>query len=198
VVATLDRAEADAESLLGLSPRAAAVVAWAGAWVTGGLVCWLAPDGARFVRHHARHALWVTGGVTALAVTLWLLSILSAFLITPTTFAVVSWLATGAWVAVLPFWAWGLFRAVRGDTLRMPGVTRRIESASEVVLPAPPPVAPTMATHLHPAADAAPPYAPGPKPDAFDSRVVASPADSARSARLGAPPAQREGGDEQG
>ena len=120
-------AEADAESLLGLSPRAAAAVAWGGAWVTGGLVWWLAPEGARFVRHHARHALWVTGGVTALALTLWLLSILVAFLVTPTAFAVVSWLATGAWVAVLPFWAWGLFRAVRGETLRMPGVTRRIE-----------------------------------------------------------------------
>jgi len=120
-------AERDAESLLGLSPRAAAAVAWGGAWVTGGLVFWLAPAGARFVRHHARHALWVTGGVTALAVTLWLLSILAAFLITPTAFAVVSWLATGAWVAVLPFWSWGLFRAVRGETVRMPGVTRRIE-----------------------------------------------------------------------
>jgi uncharacterized membrane protein len=166
VVATLDRAEADAESLLGLSPRAAAIVAWGGAWVTGGLVWWLAPEGARFVRHHARHALWVTGSVTALAVTLWILSILSAFLITPTTFAVVSWLATGAWVAVLPFWAWGLFRAVRGETLRMPGVTRRIEPASEVVLSAPPAVDATTAAHVDIAADApAPPYAPGPKPD---------------------------------
>ena len=45
---------------------------WGGAWVTGALVCWLAPDGARFVRHHARHVLWVTGGVTALAVGLWI------------------------------------------------------------------------------------------------------------------------------
>ena len=129
MVATLAGADAatDAESLLGLSPRSAAVLAWAGAWVTGGLVVWLAPAGARFVRHHARHALWVTGAVTALALALWLISILMAFLVTPTAFAVVSWLATGAWVAVLPFWLWGLVRALRGDTLRMPGVTRRIE-----------------------------------------------------------------------
>jgi hypothetical protein len=28
---------------------------------------------------------------------------------------------------VLPFWLWGLIRALRGETLRMPGVTRRIE-----------------------------------------------------------------------
>jgi len=146
-------AERDAESLLGLSPQAAAVVAWGGAWVTGGLVYWLAPAGAGFVRHHARHALWVTGGVTALAVTLWLLSILAAFLITPTAFAVVSWLATGAWVAVLPFWAWGLFRAIRGETVRMPGVTRRIEPQ-----PAPVPVAdaPTAAA-VEAAAAAEPP-----------------------------------------
>ena len=65
--------------------------------------------------------------MTALALALWLISILMAFLVTPTAFAVVSWLATGAWVAVLPFWLWGLVRALRGDTLRMPGVTRRIE-----------------------------------------------------------------------
>jgi len=32
----------DAESLLGLSPRTAAALAWGGAWVTGGLVCVLA------------------------------------------------------------------------------------------------------------------------------------------------------------
>ena len=138
MVATLAAAEADGESLLGLSPRAAAVLAWGGAWVTGGLVCWLAPQGARFVRHHARHALWVTGGVTALAVVLWILGILMAFLVTPTAFAVVSWLATGAWVAVLPFWLWGLVRAIRGETLRMPGVTRRIEPAADAVLPGSP------------------------------------------------------------
>ena len=116
--------------------------------MTGGLVCWLAPDGARFVRHHARHALWVTGGVTALALGLWLLSILAAFLVTPTAFAVVSWLATGAWVGVLPFWLWGLIRALRGETLRMPGVTRRIEPASEAVLPAPPPAEPVAAAEV--------------------------------------------------
>jgi uncharacterized membrane protein len=122
--------EPDAEALLGLSPRAAAALAWGGAWVTGGLVCWLAPAGARYVRHHARHALWVTGGVTAIAVGLWLLSIVSAFLTTPTIFAVISWLATGAWVAVLPFWVIGLVYAVRGRRLHVPGVTNRIEAAA--------------------------------------------------------------------
>jgi uncharacterized membrane protein len=126
VVAT-PAAEADAESLLGLSPRAAAALAWGGAWLTGGLVWWLAPHSARFVRHHARHAFWITGAVTVLALALWFISILMAFLVTPTAFAVVSWLATGAWVGVLPFWLWGLVRALRGETLRMPGVTRRIE-----------------------------------------------------------------------
>src|SRR3982751_2455473 len=106
VVGTPVPAEPDAESLLGLSPQTAAAAAWGGAWVTGALVCWLAPGGARFVRHHARHAVWVTGGATALAVGLWLLSILAAFLLTPTVFAAVSWMATGAWVGVLPFWLW--------------------------------------------------------------------------------------------
>lgn len=160
-------AEADAESLLGLSPRAAAAAAWGGAWVTGALVWWLAPAGARFVRHHARHAFWVTGGVTALALGLWILSILAAFLVTPTAFAVVSWLATGAWVGVLPFWLWGLIRAMRGDTLRMPGVTRRIEPASEAVLPAPPSAEPIAAADVEPApAGGPPPYAPGPNPEA--------------------------------
>jgi uncharacterized membrane protein len=127
-VATL-AAEAEADAWLGLSPRMAAALAWGGAWVTGGLVCWLAPEGARFVRHHARHALWLTGGVSAIATGLWALSILSAFLTTPTVFAVISWMATGAWVAVLPFWLWGGIAAVRGRRLNVPGVTRRIEPA---------------------------------------------------------------------
>jgi uncharacterized membrane protein len=127
-VATL-AVEAEAEGWLGLSPRAAAVLAWAGAWVTGALVCWLAPDGARFVRHHARHALWVTGGISAIATALWALSIVSAFFTTPTVFAVISWMATGAWVAVLPCWLWGLIAAVRGRRLQIPGVTRRFEPA---------------------------------------------------------------------
>ena len=139
MVATL-AAEPDAEALLGLSPRAAAALAWGGAWITGGLVVWLAPEGARFVRHHARHACWVTGGVSAIATGLWILSILTAFLTTPTVFAVISWMATGAWVAVLPFWLWGLVGALRGQTLRMPGVTRRIEPAETVAPPSPEPV----------------------------------------------------------
>jgi uncharacterized membrane protein len=126
---TAPPAEPDVESLLGLSPRAAAALAWAGAWVTGGLVYWLAPNGAPFVRHHARHALWLTGGVMALASTLFALSIFAAFLTTPTVFAVVSWLATGAFVAVLPFWIWGLIVALRGRRMHMPGLTRRIEPA---------------------------------------------------------------------
>src|SRR3954447_9213207 len=143
-------AEADAESLLGLSPRAAAVLAWGGAWVTGALVCWLAPDGARFVRHHARHALWTTGAVTALAVGLWVLAIMAAFLVTPTVFAVVSWLATGAWFGLVPFLLWGLFRAVRGQTLRIPGVTRWIDPAFETVVPAPPDAVPVAAAQVDP------------------------------------------------
>jgi len=165
-LATGAAAEQDAESLLGLSPRAAAALAWGGAWVTGGLVCWLAPDGARFVRHHARHALWITGAVTALALGLWFLGILAAFLVTPTAFAVVSWLATGAWFGVLPFWLWGLFRALRGETLRMPGVTRRIEPASEAVLPAAPDGEPIAVADVDAVpVGGPPPYVPGPKPE---------------------------------
>jgi hypothetical protein len=139
VVATLAPAEPDTASLLGLSPRAAAALAWAGAWVTGGLIWWLAPDGARFPRHHARHAVWVTGGVTFLALGLWALSILTAFLVTPTAFAVVSWMATGAWAALLPFWLFGLVRALLGRPIHMPGLTRRIESqrAANSQLPTP-------------------------------------------------------------
>jgi uncharacterized membrane protein len=131
VVATLAPADPEAASLFGLSPRAAAALAWAGAWVTGGLVWWLAPDDARFARHHARHAVWITGGVTLLALGLWILSILMAFLVTPTAFAVVSWMATGAWVALLPFWIFGLVRALMGRTIHMPGLTRRIEPRVE-------------------------------------------------------------------
>ena len=46
---------------------------------------------------------------------------------------------------MLPFWLWGLIRAMRGDTLRMPGVTRRIEPASEAVVPALPSAEPIAA-----------------------------------------------------
>jgi hypothetical protein len=88
-----------------------------------------------------------------------------AFLVTPTAFAVVSWLATGAWVAVLPFWAWGLIRAMRGETLRMPGVTRRIEPAASVVPPAALAVEPIAVADVDAAMPVTPPpYAPGAKP----------------------------------
>ena len=77
-----------------------------------------------------------------------MLAILAAFLVTPTAFAVVSWLATGAWFGLVPFRLWGLFRAVRGQTLRMPGVTRWIDPAAEdVALPVAPdvePIAPSL------------------------------------------------------
>jgi uncharacterized membrane protein len=125
--------------------------------VTGALVCWLAPGGARFVRHHARHALWTTGAVTALAVGLWVLAIMAAFLVTPTAFAVVSWLATGAWFGLVPFLLWGLFRALRGQTLRIPGVTRWIDpAAGDVALPAPPAVEPVAAAPVDPEAAGGP------------------------------------------
>jgi uncharacterized membrane protein len=132
----------DDASLLGLSPRTAAALAWGGAWVTGGLVTWLAPEGARFVRHHGRHALWVTGGITALATGLWILGILMAFLVTPTAFAVVSWIASVSWVALPPFWAFGLYRAIRGQRMRMPWLTARLDGPAAPLDPPPPPVAP--------------------------------------------------------
>jgi uncharacterized membrane protein len=136
VVAKSAPADAETASFLGLSPRAAAALAWGGAWITGGLVTWLAPDGAGFVRHHGRHSLWVTGGVTLIATGLWVLGILMAFLVTPTAFAAVSWMASGAWVFLPLFWAWGLFRALRGQRLRMPWVTRRIEGPPALSRPA--------------------------------------------------------------
>lgn len=142
VATTPASADVDTESLLGLSPRAAAALAWGGAWITGGLVAWLAPEGARFVRHHARHALWLTGGVAAIATGLWALSILMAFLVTPTAFAVVSWLASGAWVFLPPFWAWGLYRALRGQRIHMPGLTARLETGDP-----PPTSAPATGTY---------------------------------------------------
>jgi uncharacterized membrane protein len=134
----------DSASLLGLSPRMAAALAWGGAWITGGLVAWLAPEGARFVRHHGRHALWLTGGVTLLATGLWILGILMAFLVTPTAFAVVSWIASVSWVALPPFWAFGLYRALRGQPIRVPWLTRRIDGPP--VDPEPPALPPAPIT----------------------------------------------------
>ena len=138
-MATLAPADPGTASLLGLSPRSAAALAWAGAWITGGLVWWLSSEDARFARHHARHAVWVTGGVTLLALGLWILSILMAFLVTPTAFAVVSWMATGAWAALLPFWIFGLVRALLGRPIHMPGLTARIEPRVD---PSAPPIEP--------------------------------------------------------
>jgi uncharacterized membrane protein len=133
----------DNASLLGLSPRKAAALAWGGAWITGGLVAWLAPDGARFVRHHSRHALWLTGGVTALATLLWGLGIVMAFMVTPTAFAVVSWIASGTWVVLPPLWGLGMYRALRGQRIRVPWLTRRIDDpVTPPELPPAPPAAP--------------------------------------------------------
>jgi len=42
---------------------------------------------------------------------------------------VVSWIASGSWVVLPPLWAFGLYRALRGQRVRVPWLTRHLENA---------------------------------------------------------------------
>lgn len=112
---------------LGLAPPHAALLAWAGAWVTG--IALLALDAREpFVRSHAAHAVAVCGGLMALAVGLWGLAILAAF-VSPALFRVLTWSSTAAWAVFVLGWLYGVVQALRRLPVKLPvftSVARRI------------------------------------------------------------------------
>jgi uncharacterized membrane protein len=107
---------------LGLTPSHAALVAWAGAWVSGAAL--LAVDARDpFVRSHAAHAVAVCGGLMALAIGLWGLAILSAF-VSPGLFRALAWLSTTAWVVFVLGWIYGVVQAIRRVPVKLPVFTK--------------------------------------------------------------------------
>lgn len=107
--------------VLGLHPRHAAALAWAGGWFSGLVILWLDP-GERFVRLHALQAVLTVGGLMAIAIGTWGLGMLMAF-VTPVLFRGLTWLSTIAWVVLAGVWLFGLVQAWRGRPLRLPLVS---------------------------------------------------------------------------
>ena len=106
----------------GLLPSRAALLAWAGAWLSG-LALLILDTRDPYVRSHAAHAVVLLGGLMAVAIGLWALAILAAF-VSPGLFRVLAWMATGAWLVFGLAWAFGMVQTLRRRMIRLPGVSR--------------------------------------------------------------------------
>lgn len=115
-------AGAAAPGATGLSPRAAALLAYSAWWVTGLVFLVLEPD-RPFVRFHARQAFWGLGSIWAAGLALFLLGF-ALLVVSPLLFAVATGLAQATWGAGLVVWAVALVRTWRGDVWRLPIVGR--------------------------------------------------------------------------
>jgi uncharacterized membrane protein len=105
-------------SSLGLSPRAAAVLCYAAAWVSG-LVMLAFERQSRLVRFHAWQSVLGLGGLFAIGFGLWTLGMFMAFVSTG-LFRTVTWVSLGVWGVMAVAWLAGLVAAARGTRWRMP------------------------------------------------------------------------------
>ena len=110
--------DARAASSTGLEPRSAAALAYL-AGPFSGIIILLAERTNRFVRFHAWQAIIALGGLGLLAVTLLIAAFLGLFF-SPTLFRtlyVLSFVAAIVWLMV---WAFCLWKAFVGATLKLP------------------------------------------------------------------------------
>lgn len=105
-------AAADMRTATGLSPRAAAVLAYSAWWLTGGLFLLLEPTHP-FVRFHARQALLGLGGVWLLGLVLWGLGFVAVF-VSSAAFLAFAVLAQVTWASGVVLWLVCLVQAGRG------------------------------------------------------------------------------------
>ena len=114
-------------SSTGLGPRAAAVLAYLGWWVTGGLML-LVERRDQFVRFHAAQALTGLGLVWLLGALIYVIAF-AALSVSATAFTAMLWLALGIWAAGVGVWIVCLAKVSRGEQWRMPlaaGIADRI------------------------------------------------------------------------
>jgi uncharacterized membrane protein len=108
----------------GLSPRAAACLAYALWWASGALMLALEPAHP-FVRFHARQALRAFGLIWLTGVAFWVLSFVLVF-VSPVGFRVAAVLGQLTWGAGVLAWAACLVRAWRGERWPIPWLGSRL------------------------------------------------------------------------
>jgi uncharacterized membrane protein len=109
--------EAGLVSSTGLSPRAAAALAYAGWWVTG-LVFYVL-ERQRHARFHAAQSV-ATFGVVALFVLAFLGLAAASLSFLPEAFTPFVWAAGLTWLAGMVLWITAMWKASRGDSWRIP------------------------------------------------------------------------------
>jgi len=102
----------------GLSPRAAAALAYSGWWATGALI-WLAERRDPVVRFHAAQAV-IVFGVTALLVALFGALAVASLGVFPAAFGVLAGAAALTWLAGLGLWGIVMGSLACGDGWRIP------------------------------------------------------------------------------
>jgi uncharacterized membrane protein len=101
----------------GLSPRMAAVLAYAGWWVTG-LVFYVL-ERQRYARFHAAQAV-TAFGVIALFVVAFLLLAAASLSFLPEAFTAFVWAAGLTWLGGMALWVAAMWKAAHGQTWRIP------------------------------------------------------------------------------
>jgi uncharacterized membrane protein len=115
----------ESTSSLGVEPRIAATLAYAGAWISG-LIFLLVERDSAFVKYHAAQSAIGLGGLTALALASWVFGLLMAF-VSPMMFRTFTVLAGILWIGLVVAWVTGMVQAWRGKWFRMPWVSGRVE-----------------------------------------------------------------------
>ena len=111
-------ADPDASASLKLSPRAAAMLAYAGWWVTGALVL-IADPSRPFVRFHAWQAFAGLGLLWLAGAALWTSSIVAVF-VSSTAFRVLVMASQMVWLTGIVAWIACLIQAFRGERWSIP------------------------------------------------------------------------------
>jgi uncharacterized membrane protein len=115
-------------SSTGLSPRVAGVLCYAAGWASG-LVLLAMERQSPFVRFHAYQAVGAFGGLTVIAVTCWIVTILMAF-ISPGAFRVMAVVTQIAWIALGVTWLFVVVEVSQGKRRKLPWVGKRAERAA--------------------------------------------------------------------
>lgn len=82
-----------------------------------------------FVRFHAYQAVAAFGGLTVIAVTCWVVTILMAFM-SPGAFRVMAVVTQIAWIALIVTWLFAVVEVSQGKRRKLPLVGKRAERAA--------------------------------------------------------------------
>jgi uncharacterized membrane protein len=113
-------AEVHGTTATGLTPRAAAVLAYSAWWLSGALFLVIEPSNA-YVRFHARQAVYVLGGLWLAGLLFWIFSFAAVFL-SHAIFSVSAILAQLTWLVAVVVWGVCLVQAWRGNWWAVPGM----------------------------------------------------------------------------